>query len=102
MCWPPLNPDDSEPITQIHIKLNCNEYHKVEEHGTKTIYNRATNVAKEAKEGFLREGMIELISERQGWGEWGGREDEVREKDTKRDTGFEHIIFNLEGCTDVV
>ena len=53
MCWPLLILDDTEPNTQIHIKLNCNEYHKEEEHGTKTIYIRDTDAAKKAKEDFL-------------------------------------------------
>lgn len=53
MCWPLLILDDTEPNTQIHIKLNCNEYHKEEEHGTKTIYIWDTDAAKKAKEDFL-------------------------------------------------
>lgn len=72
MSWPLLILDDTEPNTQTHIKLNCNEYHKEEEHGTKTIYIRDTDAAKKAKEAFLWEGLIELVSERQGWGSPGG------------------------------
>lgn len=84
MCWPLLILDDTEPNTQIHIKLNCNEYHKEEEHGTKAIYIRDTDTAKKAKEGFLWEGLIELVSERQGWRSPGGGGPGRRKKKGRR------------------